>query len=169
MITAPAALQNTSLAKLNFAAIRRTVSKSRIMPANPSPAPRTLRMSLWRALRLRCPLCGTGPLFRTWLRMHANCSNCNLRFDRAPGYYLGSVYINYGLTALLVTFAYFAMFFTDTFSPSRQLMVLGGFCVIFPLWFFRYARSLWLTMDLYFDPRQLDGETIGRNTPTDGP
>ncbi len=99
--------------------------------------------------------------------MHANCSNCNLRFDRAPGYYLGSVYFNYGLTALLVTIGYFAMFFSDTLSPNQQLVVLGAFCVFFPLWFFRYARSLWLAMDLYFDPQQLDGERIDTNELTD--
>ena len=99
--------------------------------------------------------------------MHANCSQCDLRFDRAPGYYLGSVYINYGLTALLVTAGYFAMFFSDTLSAPQQLMVLGAFCVLFPLWFFRYARSLWLAMDLFLDPTQLDGETIGRGAPGD--
>ena len=28
------------------------------------------------------------------------------------------------------------------------------FVLIFPLWFFRYARSLWLGFDQYMDPRQ---------------
>jgi hypothetical protein len=28
---------------------------------------------------------------------------------------------------------------------------LATFCVIFPVVFFRYARSLWLSFDCYFD------------------
>jgi hypothetical protein len=28
-----------------------------------------------------------------------------------------------------------------------------AFCLLFPLWFFRYARSLWLGLDYYFDPK----------------
>jgi hypothetical protein len=33
-----------------------------------------------------------------------------------------------------------------------MLWPLAAFCVFFPLWFFRYARSLWLAFDEYFDP-----------------
>jgi hypothetical protein len=87
--------------------------------------------------------------------MHEMCPTCGLTFNRGPGYYLGSIYINYGLTAGLVTAGYMAFFFTDTLSPTMRLALLGGFCFVFPLWFFRYARSLWLALDLYIDPGQL--------------
>ena len=33
--------------------------------------------------------------------------------------------------------------------------LLGGliaFIVLFPLWFFRYARSIWLAFDQFWDP-----------------
>ena len=87
--------------------------------------------------------------------MRNECETCGLKLDRGPGYYLGSIYINYGLTAVVVTAGYLTLFFTDTFTPSMRLVMLAGFCVLFPLWFFRYARSLWLALDLYFDPAQL--------------
>lgn len=119
---------------------------------------RSLATALLRGLRLRCPVCGRGRLFRTWFHMHIDCSHCGLKFDRGPGYYLGSIYINYGLTAALLTAGYLALFLTDTLSPTARLALLGGFCVIFPLWFFRYARSLWLALDLYVDPGQLNQE-----------
>ena len=36
---------------------------------------------------------------------------------------------------------------------ARQLLVgLAGFSVLFPLWFFRYARALWIAFDERFDP-----------------
>lgn len=111
------------------------------------------RTILWRSLRLRCPACGGGKLFRGWFRMHAECSACGLRFEREPGYFLGSIYFNYGLTALLATAAFFALFLGARIPTDRLMWPVMGFCLVFPLWFFRYARSLWLGMDEYFDPR----------------
>jgi uncharacterized protein DUF983 len=88
--------------------------------------------------------------------MNDACDQCGTRFDRGSGFYLGSIYINYGLTAFVVTVGYLAMFFADSPSPGARLAILGAFCLLFPLWFFRYARSLWLAMDVYFDPKQTD-------------
>jgi len=37
-------------------------------------------------------------------------------------------------------------------APKAVLIpALAMFCVIFPVVFFRYARSLWLSFDCYFD------------------
>ena len=84
---------------------------------------------------------------------------------REEGFFLGSIYINYGLTALVVAIAYPVLLFTET-VPSAWL--IGGtmtFAILFPAWFFRYARSLWLGMDQFLDPRR--GE-IGTGR-SDGP
>jgi uncharacterized protein (DUF983 family) len=109
-----------------------------------------------RALWLRCPVCGGGRLFRRGLLMHSRCTNCGLRFEREPGYWLGSIYVNYGLTALIVTFSYFALYFSEALEPTQILWLLTAFCVLFPLWFFRYARAIWMAFDLYFDPAEPD-------------
>lgn len=107
---------------------------------------------LGRAWRLRCPRCGEGKLFRGWIGMYPECDRCHLRYEREPGYFLGSIYVNYGLTALLVTVFYFTLFFTGWVSPQQALWIVAGFAVVFPLWFFRYARSMWLGFDHYWDP-----------------
>jgi len=113
-------------------------------------------MRLWtyfvRACRLRCPRCASGRLFRNLLAMHQQCDHCGLRFRRAPGYFLGSIYFNYGLTALLVVIAYPALYFLTSLSAPIRLSIVMAVVLLFPLWFFRYARSLWLAFDLYFDP-----------------
>ena len=108
---------------------------------------------LWRSLRLRCPRCGEGMLFRGWFRMRSRCDWCGLSYEREPGFFLGSIYVNYGLTALLVTFGFFALYFAKIMPQQAVLVVLTLFCLLFPLWFFRYARSLWLGFDHYWDPR----------------
>jgi len=51
-------------------------------------------------LRLLCPRCGQGRLFTGWFAISAACPHCGLDFKREPGFYLGSISINYGVTAL---------------------------------------------------------------------
>jgi uncharacterized protein (DUF983 family) len=105
-----------------------------------------------RALRLRCPACGRAKLFRNWLSMNDPCPECGRKFDRAPGYLLGAIYFNYGVTALLVIIFYFSLFLTSTLTGRQLLWMLTAFAVLFPLWFFRYARALWIAFDERWDP-----------------
>ena len=84
--------------------------------------------------------------------MRPRCQDCGLDFRQEAGFYLGSIYFNYGLTALIVTVAYFTLYFAADLPGPAILIGLTAFCVLFPLWFFRYARSLWLGFDQYFDP-----------------
>lgn len=83
--------------------------------------------------------------------MHSRCPNCSLTYERAPGYFLGSTYINYGLTALLLTGSYVVLHFVLELPNQILIWPLGAFVVLFPLFFFRYARALWLSLDCYFD------------------
>jgi uncharacterized protein (DUF983 family) len=105
-----------------------------------------------RAWRLRCPRCGGGRLFKNYFTMNRDCNVCDLHYEREPGYFLGSIYINYGLTALLVTLFYFALFFSGVVSPQAGLWIVTAFALVFPIWFFRYARSLWMGFDHFWDP-----------------
>lgn len=112
----------------------------------------TLGEVFLRAFRLRCPRCGQGKLFVGLFRMNVECANCKLIYERAPGYFLGSTYINYGATAIAVTVAYLALHVGARFSNRGLAAPLAGFCILFPLYFFRYARALWLALDSFLDP-----------------
>ena len=106
-----------------------------------------------RAVRMRCPRCGQGAVFRGWFRTHEACSHCGATFQREPGFFLGAIYFNYGLTALVSTVAYLVGVFVFHYPPQLTMFAILAFCCLFPLWFFRHARSLWLGFDEYFDPR----------------
>ena len=106
---------------------------------------------LFRALRLRCPRCGGDKLFRGYFRMNKRCAKCGLVYDKEPGYFLGSIYYNYGFTAVVMTISYISLFLFSDIDPDTLLWSHVAFCFIFPLWFFRYARALWLAMDECFD------------------
>ena len=122
---------------------------------NPYESPQTRpsrAVLISRALRLRCPFCGVGQLFRHWFAMHRSCSQCHLKFEREPGYYLGSIYINYGLTAVLMTAGYMLGIVMKWAAPSVLLWSAFGFTIVFPLLMFPLSRALWLAFDLAWDP-----------------
>lgn len=118
---------------------------------------------LSRAAALRCPRCGKGPLYRSFFRMHDTCDICGLKYERAPGYFLGSIYINYGITAMTMSFSYIFFHIVLGYENRAVLPPVIAFCLLFPVVFVRYARSYWLALDCYFDP-----EGFELNSPTDG-
>jgi uncharacterized protein (DUF983 family) len=121
-------------------------------PADASRRSQPMILLWWRAARLRCTACGEAPIFHGWFAMHEQCAKCGRRFNRDAGYLLGSIYFNYGVTAMLVVIMYFSMFFADVLTNGQRLAVLSAFGVLFPMWFFRYARALWMAFDERWDP-----------------
>jgi uncharacterized protein (DUF983 family) len=107
----------------------------------------TFWSTLGRGLRLRCPKCGVGKLFTGWFRMPDACPGCGLDIKREQGYYIGAMYINYGATTLVILAV--ALPLIDRVPLQQLLWPLAAFSVVFPVWFFRYSRSLWLAADLY--------------------
>jgi hypothetical protein len=113
--------------------------------------PDSLGQAFRRGLSLRCPLCGGGKLFTGLISMVPACGQCGFRYERGPGYFLGSTYINYGLTTLFTTWTYIVCRFVLEIDQRTLIPGLVGFCVIFPVVFFRYARSIWVSLDCFFD------------------
>ncbi len=118
---------------------------------------------VYRACRLRCPVCGQGKMFRNFVRMNQQCPYCGVKFEREGGFFLGSIYFNYGLTTLIIVPVYIVLMFSNAhtalnLSEEAFEWVLNGgtlaFALLFPLWFYRYARSLWAGFDQYCDPRE---------------
>src|SRR5262245_51751670 len=104
-----------------------------------------------RALRLRCPRCGKTKMFSGLFHMHESCVACGLKYEREPGYFLGSIYINYGITAFVTSVGWVTLRFVYGIESRWLIAGFAAFCVLFPAVFFRYARALWLSMDCRFD------------------
>ena len=89
-------------------------------------------------------------MFKNWIQMHPQCKHCDFRYEREPGFFLGSIYVNYGLTAMISTIVYVWLRFGLEIDNKIIVWPLFAFCILFPVWFFRYARAYWLAMDCYF-------------------
>jgi len=83
--------------------------------------------------------------------MHRSCSECGFVYERAPGYFLGSAYLNYGFMALTLTPLYMGLHFGLGWSNRALAIPLGLYCMIVPIVLFRYARAWWLAMDCVLD------------------
>lgn len=95
--------------------------------------------------------------------MHAHCPYCGQSLEREPGFYLGSIYINYGLTGLIAIVAAFVLRFR--YDVPQNPLLIGGlaFTLVFPLFVFPWARSLWLGFDQWRDPRPGEKGTSQRD------
>lgn len=78
--------------------------------------------------------------------MHHHCAVCGLKLEPEPGFYLGSIYANYALTVLITTVSFVLLVFGAGFDKDVVIRGCLAFAVLFPLWFFRYARSIWLSL-----------------------
>ena len=107
---------------------------------------------LRRGLRLRCPRCGRGALFRGPFTMHERCLACGLVLEREQGYFVGAIYVNYAATVSITVAGFLLLDSYSDLSIGTQIVLWSVFGITFPLFFFRYSRSLWLSIDYVFNP-----------------
>ncbi|MBC8647610.1 MAG: DUF983 domain-containing protein [Thermoanaerobaculia bacterium] len=98
------------------------------------------RKVVWRGLRLRCPVCGLGKLFRGYFTMHERCSCCGVGFSREHGQWVGSLDINTLLTAIILMAG---AGFGPLWSLQTSLIVWCSAAVLVPIVMFRFTRGLW--------------------------
>lgn len=85
--------------------------------------------------------------------MVESCPVCGLRFLREAGYFLGAMYISYGLGVLtILPVAVVLAVVVEWHLAIVLLIALVQTLLSVPL-FFRYSRVIWLHADQMLDPR----------------
>ena len=110
-------------------------------------------MKVRNALALRCPVCERGKLFRGYFDAPAQCPECGYFFVRESGYFLPHVPIGYGATVAVALSVW--PFLRYVFHVQSDAVILGSMVitgVVFGVWFLRYAKMLWLMLDLKMHP-----------------
>jgi uncharacterized protein (DUF983 family) len=123
------------------------------------PLLRRAGLLFWRALRLRCPNCGGGPIVEGWLNMRSHCPRCGLPLERGEqGYQVGS-YMFAIIAAELIFAAIFLTVLLLTWpTPPWDLLLYGGVALmlVVPFLFFPFSKTLFLAFDLIFRPVRPD-------------
>jgi len=121
------------------------------MTTSPNPS------TLGAILRQRCPRCRQGriflySIFRGFPRMCLRCPICDLKFQREEGYFLGAMYISFGLAlAIIALIAALLWAITGWWITKDVIWAVVLFLPLAPS-ISLFARVLWIYLDQTFDP-----------------
>jgi uncharacterized protein (DUF983 family) len=115
------------------------------------------RSTVLAILRQMCPRCRAAKIFRKSIfagfpGMQERCPNCGLKFEREQGYFLGAMYISYGLA--LVTIVVLGLLLWACTSWSLQRITVWAILLFLPLapTLTLFSRVLWIYLDRAIDP-----------------
>ena len=113
-------------------------------------------------LKLRCPRCHTGKLFKnpalsmSFMEMPQECSVCQQTYEPEPGFYYGAMYISSGFSTAILLGIGFLLYFLANDPPVWVYVTTVAVAVlaVTPL-LFRYSRAVMLYGfgGARFDPR----------------
>ena len=113
--------------------------------------------TLGSILRQRCPRCRRGKIFhysvfRGLPKMCERCSVCNLKFEREPGYFLGAMYISFGLALVTITVVAALLWALTGWAITKD--TIWAVVLFLPLTpaITLFARVLWIYLDQSIDP-----------------
>jgi uncharacterized protein (DUF983 family) len=108
----------------------------------------------WLALvQRRCPRCGQGKIYQSGMTMNSRCPVCDLLYEREPGYFLGSLYISYGISCALLMLGLLAAYLLfPHFDLGWLVLILGVLYLPFVPLVTRYSRVLWIYFDRWAWP-----------------
>jgi uncharacterized protein (DUF983 family) len=84
--------------------------------------------------------------------MYECCQNCGLKFEREQGYFLGAMYISYGLA--LLTIVVLGLLLWASTAWSLQKITLWAILLFLPVapTLTLFSRVLWIYLDQAIDP-----------------
>lgn len=105
---------------------------------------------LGRAIARRCPRCGASGIFSGWWTLRDACPNCDLRYEREEGYWLGAIAINTGLTIAAFAVVFVGMIVATWPSPPWGAVGAATIAVtaILPIVLYPISKTVWVAVDL---------------------
>lgn len=125
----------------------------------------TVLRKLWLGLRLRCPRCERGRMFRGLFRIEECCPLCGARYERQAGESIGGTLINLVVVEVLTVIG---LVVTQTLLRPPLLFQLSfwiSFNVVFVILFYRHARGLWVSITYLSGGVYPDAEGIKSDAP----
>ena len=115
------------------------------------------RGELWpfigRALRRRCPRCGSPDIWRSWFALCERCPRCQLELDRGESdHFYGAYLLNFVVAELIPAFAFVIALVVTWPAPPWKAITWGAVILVAtaPLLTYPFAKTVWLAIDLAF-------------------
>lgn len=102
-------------------------------------------------LKEKCPNCEESDVFYknqsffSLPKMKDDCDKCNYHFDREPGYFLGAMYVSYGLAVFqgITTFV-LCYFFLPQLDTLFLVLMVCAVVFIFSMKNYRWSRVFYM-------------------------
>lgn len=123
---------------------------------------RLLRHKLYiSGVRLRCPNCEQGRMFRHLFKIDATCDVCGVRFERRDGESIGGMAITMGIIPPLSILGFFVVEFLTPAPVWLNAAFWLLFIVVGCVWIYRHSRAAWVAVSyvtggVYADEPQPD-------------
>lgn len=122
-------------------------------------------MNTWKSiLTLTCPNCHKGKLFSRrglvvysrMIEMPVHCSQCGLKFEREPGFWIGALWTSYPLVIIIeIPFLFSALMAK---SDNAMWFYFGGLFLslglLYPL-LIRLGRSIWIHINVSYNSQDI--------------
>ncbi|MCL6523296.1 MAG: DUF983 domain-containing protein [Thermoflavifilum sp.] len=126
----------------------------------------TIAAYLKSTLRLKCPHCRKGFLFRTsnpyklshTLDMYDKCPVCGQKTELETGFWYGTGYVSYALTVALSVFnlIWYWIFFGISWKDNSIIhwLIVNGIILILTMpYLMRLSRIIYLSIFVHYDPK----------------
>jgi uncharacterized protein (DUF983 family) len=121
------------------------------------PGFRALARMVGRALILRCPNCGGGPVLKDWFHLREHCPTCGIALERGEesDYYIGGMLLNITLCFIIFAVGFWGVLVLTYPRVPWDLLQYGlvAAMIILPILLYPISRIVWLAADLAVRPR----------------
>ena len=116
---------------------------------------------LYSILFNKCPHCHKGPFFKSKHpydfkqlgKMYDHCVVCNEDFEKESGYYLGAMYVSYGMNIFLgISMFLLTVVLFDLEILTFLFIFLGTVLVLFPLNYW-LSRLIWINLFVKYEKK----------------
>jgi uncharacterized protein (DUF983 family) len=108
---------------------------------------RTIGLTIWRSLKLQCPVCGRASIVKRPFNLKHRCDSCGVIFKREEGFFVGAIMANVVATEIIIVAIYLACITLTNLNQGVVLTILFVLGISFPLAFYHHAWALWLALD----------------------
>lgn len=116
----------------------------------------------------KCARCHKGKIFeknnpysfKGPFEMREFCSECDLKYEREPGFFYGALYVSYALMSGI----FIIWFFTDLLwihmeAVNLAILVVSSMLVLFPV-VLRSARIIWLNFFIRYNKKYTEKNKV---------
>lgn len=109
--------------------------------------------SLLSVLSCKCPKCSKEKVyskhhFFSFATMNDTCSNCNLLFEKEPGFFFGAMFVSYALVVAecVSVFVASGVLFFDNWFSYYLIPILLLSVALFAPFNYRLSRVIWIAI-----------------------